>query len=289
MRTLKPFEYFEPSSIQEAIRTLSQLGPEAAVLAGGTDLLISMKKRQLSPKYIISINNIPDMDHILYSQEGGLKIGSLATHYSVANSVVVKDKFNLLSTACNKVGNPHIRYMGTLGGNICKAGPSQDTIPPLLVLDAKLKLIGLKGERSVPVDEFFIGPFQTVLQTAELLTEIHVPTPPAGSAGCYKWLTKVTTVNETLVGVAVLMVVDSTNALCKDIKIGLCSVGPTPFRAKRAEEALRGKALEIKVVERVAQAALEDTKARSRTDYRARMTGFLVKQAIDDIWHKLTD
>jgi len=138
----------------------------------------------------------------------------------------------------------------------------------------------------VLIDKFFIGAFQTVLDKAELLTEIQIPTSPPRSDGCYQWLTKITEADETLVGVAVLMTLD-TGSVCKDIKIGLCSVAPTPMRARQAEEMLRGKKLESKIIEQVAQVAAEETRPRSRADYRRQMTSVLVKRAVNEVWQKI--
>ena len=287
MSLLKQFEYFEPTSIEETLNILSKYSTEAKVLAGGTDLIPSIKRMKLTPHYVVYIKNITELDFIDYNQKDGLRIGALATHKSIATSSIVRDKFELLAVACNKVGTPHIRSMGTIGGNICTAGPSQDTIPALLVLDAKLKLVNLQGERIVPIDEFFIAPFETLLKTGELLTEIMIPSPTPQSAGSYQWFTKITEVDETLVGVAVQITADIANGLCKDIKIGLCSVAPTPMRAKRAEELLRGKRVEDKLVEQVAQVAADETRPRSRADYRRRMAGVLVKRAINETWQKI--
>jgi len=286
-RLLRPFEYREPQTVGEAVRMLSEYGAQAQVLAGGTDLLISMKKRQVSPEYMIYIKNIPDLNFINYSQEAGLGIGALATHSAIADSSIIKDMFDLLATACNKVGTPQVRNMATIGGNICKAGPSQDTPPVLLVLDAKLKLVSLGGERLVPVENFFIGPFKTVLRDAELLTEIQIPNPPPVSAGCYKWATKTVAVDETLVGVAVLMTLDSADGVCTDIKIALGSVAPTPMRARQAEEVLRGKRIDDRLIKQAARVAAGETRPRSRADYRRRMSRLLVSEAIAETWQKI--
>jgi carbon-monoxide dehydrogenase medium subunit len=177
--------------------------------------------------------------------------------------------------------------MATIGGNVCKAGPSQDTPPVLLVLDARLKLVTLSGDRVVPIDKFFLGPFKTVLQEAELLTEIQIPTPPPRSAGCYKWCTKAVTVDETLVGVAVLMSLDSPGGVCSDIKIALGSVAPTPIRARKAEEVFRGKKVNDRLIEQAAQVAAEETRPRSRADYRRRMSRVLVSEAITEAWQTI--
>ncbi len=286
-RVLPPFKYLEPRTIGETIQILSTYGAQAKVLAGGTDLVVSMRKRKVTPQYVVYIKNIPNLDCIEYSEADGLRIGPLATHKSIATSLIIRDKFEVLATACSKIGTPHTRTMGTIGGNICMAGPSQDTPPALLVLDAKLKLVSSEGERIVPIDGLFIAPFKTAIKETELLTEIQIPALPPRTAGSYQWATKRTVIDETLAGVAVLITLDSDDT-CKDIRIGLCSVAPTPMRAKRAEEILKGRKLEDKLIEEVAQAAMEETRPRSRADHRRRMTSILVKKAINEARQKIT-
>lgn len=287
MHALKLFEYLEPKTVKEAVQNLSEHGAKAKALAGGTDLVVSLRKRLLNPQYIVYIKSIPGLDYIKYNQGDGLRIGAMVTHESIAESPIIREKFGLLATACGEVGTPQVRNMGTIGGNICMAGPSQDTPPALLALDARLRLVGPSGERTVPIDEFFIAPFETILGQAEILTEIQIPSLPAASAGCYQWITKMSTVDETLVGVAVVMTAGSADGICKDIKIGLCSVAPTSIRARRAEELLRGSKIEDKLVEQVAQVAADETAPRSRADYRRKMTGILVKRAINETWRKI--
>ncbi len=283
---LPKFDYLAPKTVEEACLLLSKYKGSTKIIAGGTDLLVSMKKKNISPPYIVNIKGIPQLDYIHYSQESGLRIGALARLQSIAASPIIEDKFSLLGIACNKIGIPQVRNMGTIGGNICNGGPSQDSIPALLVLDAKLRLTSLQTERIVPIDKFFIGPFQTVLSETELLTEIEIPTPPPRSDGCYQWLTKITEIDETLVGVAVLMTLDSTGSVCKDIKIGLCSVAPTVIRARQAEETLRGQKIESKKIEQAAKVAAEEAKPRSRADYRRQMTRVLVKRAVTEAWQR---
>ncbi|GAH60073.1 unnamed protein product, partial [marine sediment metagenome] len=140
-RVLPPFKYLEPKTIEETIQILSTYGAQVKVLAGGTDLVVSMRKRKVTPQYVVYIKNIPNLDCIEYSEADGLRIGPLATHKSIATSPIIRDKFEVLATACSKIGTPHTRTTGTIGGNICMAGPSQDTPPALLVLDARLKLV----------------------------------------------------------------------------------------------------------------------------------------------------
>jgi len=286
---LPRFEYSAPRTVEEACSLLSQYKGKAVVLAGGTDVLVEMKKRHIGPEYLIGIKSIPELDYIRYEEEDGLKIGALVTIQSVADSDVVRERFGLLATACKKIGTPQVRNVATLAGNVCMAGPSQDTPPVLLALGAQLKLVSIRGQRVVAMDEFYTGPFQNVLEEGELLTEIRIPTLPARSAGCYLWITKATEVCETLAGVAVVMTGDSTGESCEDIKIGLCSVAPTPLRARRAEEILRGNKIEDKAIERAAQVAAEEVMPRSRAEYRKRMTSVLTRGAIREVWQAIRE
>jgi len=283
-RVLKPFKYFEPQTIGEAHQLLSKYGSEAKLLAGGTDVIVFMKKREIGPKYLVCINDIPGLDSIQYSEQNGLKIGPLVTHQSIADSPVINEKFGLLATACNKVGTPQVRNMGTIGGNVCMAGPSQDTIPPLLALGASLKLDGFHGLRTVPIEEFFVGPFKSVLKEDEILTGIEIPPLPSHSAGCYKWVTKISTVDETLAGAAVVLKKNESNGICEEIRIALTSVAHTPMRARKAEDVIRNHKVENGLIEQAAQIAAEETSPRSRADYRRRMTSVLVKEAINESW-----
>jgi len=279
-RRLPRFEYLAPSSVQEACSLLKTYRDKAKVLAGGTDLLINMRERKATPSYLIGLRNIPDLDYISYDDTNGLRIGALATFRAIAENSIVREKFGLLATACRKVGTPQIRNMGTIGGNICNAGPSQDTAPCLLALDANLKLVSADGDRLVPVKEFFSGPFKTVLGSDEILSEIEIANPPPRSGGCYHWLTKKTEVDETLVGVGVLVTLGGKDRVCTDIRIGLSSVAPIPMRARLAEEFLRGKAFDEGLVEEAATLAVSETRPRSRADYRQKMTAVLVRKAI---------
>lgn len=280
------FKYLEPKTIEEATHLLSKYGAKAKILAGGTDLIVSMNRNKIKPDYIIYLGHIPDLDYIKYSLKDGLRVGALATHRAISSSGIVKKKYPLLAMACGRIGTPHIRNMGTIGGNLCNAGPSADTPPALLVLDARLRLVSDQKERIIPIDQFFIAPFRTALGETELATEIQIPPLPTKSAGTYQWASKITTVDETLVGVAVLMVSGPAET-CRDIRIGLSSVAPIPMRARQAEEMLRGNKVTKELVKQTALVASGETKPRSRADYRRRMTMILVRDAINEVWQRI--
>ena len=285
-RLLKPFEYHEPTSASEAVALLFKYGGSAVVIAGGTDLLISMKKRQINPAHLISIAKIPELDFIERTSDGGFRIGPLATHAALAKSPLIREHLPMLATACNKVGTPQVRNMGTIGGNLCKAGPSQDTPPVLVALDSELRLLGPQGERVVPLNSFCTGPFCTIIRPDELVTEIMVPSLPPLSAGCYNFSTKVTVEDETLAGAAVVLVCKDENT-CLDLRIGLSSVSPVPIRARMAEEILRGQPIEAKRIDDVARTAAMEAEPRSRAQYRRHMISVLVRDAIIDLQKRI--
>jgi carbon-monoxide dehydrogenase medium subunit len=274
------FEYFQPSSIEEVCSLLYKYKEEAKVLAGGTDLLVKMKKKEVIPKVVISLKGIPILDKIEWDDGGGLRIGPLVTHAAIVNHPMIREKYNFLAETCFKIGTRQVRYMGTLVGNICNASPSSDAAAPLLVLEAKVKLLHLYGERTIPMEEFFIGPFQTILDPQEMVVEIQIPKPLPYSAGSYLYLHKASSVGETLVGAAVLLTMEPGEPICKEIRIALSSVAPTPIRAKAAERILRGKRLEEKRVREAAQVASDETQPRSRAWYRKEMSKVLVERSI---------
>ena len=288
LRKIKEFEYFEPSTLSEAISLLAQHRGKAKILAGGTDLLIQMKQRDLTPEYLIDIKNISELDYIKHNEDEGLKIGALVTHSSIVNSAIIKEKFDLLIEASLAVGSVQTRNRGTVAGNICNSSPSADTPPALIALDASFKLVSITGERIVKVEEFFRSPFKSVIKETELLAEIRIPNLPVHSGGSYLWLPKITAVDETLVGVGVLITVDDLiYKNCTMARIGLGSVAPTPIRAKMTEEFLKGKRVEDVIFRQAAEVAANETLPRSRAEYRREMVNIFVKRALDKALKKI--
>jgi carbon-monoxide dehydrogenase medium subunit len=281
------FEYFRPSSIEEGCSLLYKNKAEAKILAGGTDLFVKMKKKQIFPKVVISLNGIQKLNRIEWDDQQGLKIGPLVTHETLVNHPIVKEKFDFLSEACFKIGTRQVRNMGTLVGNLCNASPASDASAPLLVLETKLKLVHLHGERTIPLQHFFIGPFQTALEPQEIVIEVQIPKLAPYTAGSYQYLHKASSVGETLVGVAVLLTIDPKDFTCQEARISLSSVSSTPIRATAAEKALKGNKLETKMIREASQIASGETQPRSRLWYRQEMSRVLVERAILQVMEKI--
>lgn len=280
---LPRFEYLAAQTVAEACSLLSQYGKAAEIIAGGTDLLVKMKERELPPQYLVGLKGITDLDYIDYDEVDGLRIGALTSNDSIAGSVVIRERFGLLSEAAAKMGTPQIRNMGTIGGNLCNAAPSADTAPPLIALGAKVKLVSSKGERTILLEEFFTGPGETVLQIDELLTEIQVPKQIPGTRGVYLKLFPRGAVDIAAVGVAVLLILGEEGA-CSDAKIVLGAVAPTPMRATRAEAVIKGKQDKNEVIGEVAETASEEARpisdVRCSADYRREMVKVLTRRAL---------
>ena len=234
LKQLPEFEYIAPKDVKEVCSLLHQYQDRAKIIAGGTDLLINMKQRVMTPQIVIGLKNLSDLDRLSYGENQGLKLGTLVTHQSIVDSPIIRERFGGLWTACSKIGTPQIRSMGTLGGNLCNAAPSADSAPPLIALQAVVKIMGLNGERGLPLEEFFIGPGKTGLQNEEILVEIDVPCLAPRSGLVYVKLPARTAIDIAAVGVAVCITLDAKNETCHEARIVLGAVAPTPIRSRAA-------------------------------------------------------
>ena len=278
------FNYLEPRTIKEAVSLLITYEGMAKVIAGGTDLLNQIRLKMIKPDYGVDIGYIPGLDYIKYDSEGQLSIGALATIRSLEMSAELRRHHPVISQAASLIGSMAIRNVGTIGGNLCHASPSSETAPSLIGLGASVKLMGPDGERTVALEKFFTGPGQTVLQKGEFMVEIQVPPMPPNAKGVYLKHSLRGTVNPAIVGVAAIVATDSER--CKEIKLVLGAVAPTPIRAKKAEEILRGEEINDALIEKAAQAASDEsspiTDVRASADYRKEMVKVFTRYALRD-------
>jgi len=283
---MKDFEYLKAGTLDEAISLLAKHKGEAKVFSGGTDLLVEMKQKVITPRYLVDIKPLSDLDFIHYDEREGLKIGALTTMHTLETALVIKDKFTILAQAAHEIGSAQVRNRATIGGNLCHAAPSADTAPALIGLGARVKIRGSVGDRSIPLEEFFKGPGETVLQVDEILTEIQIPNCLPHTAGVYMKLGRIKAMDLALVGVAV--VVTPRNGVCSDIKIVLGAVAPTPIRAKEAEGMLRGKKIRDDVIEQAAQTASKEARpisdVRASAEYRREIVKVLTMRAFKQAW-----
>jgi aerobic carbon-monoxide dehydrogenase medium subunit len=285
------FTYLEADSLEEACTLLWKHPSGGKVLAGGTDLLVKMKHRRLVPTHVVNIKGIPGLDHIEYQPGEGLRVGALTTIESLKRSLVVRKRYPVLFQAAAYMATVAIRNRATLVGNICNGSPSAETAPALIVLDAKARIVGPHSERIVAVEDFFTGPGCTVLEPGEIVAEIQVPEPPAGSAGVYE-KHSLRRMDVAMVGVAALVVPGRGNGegvdVCGDIKIALSAVAPTPIRATEAEAVLCGATPTWDLVAAAARAAAQESRpvtdirgtADARRSIVERLTAQVLEQAL---------
>ena len=274
-------EILSPSSLQEALSLCAKYKEKAQVLAGGTDLVVQIKKNAVDPDILIGLEDVPELNFISL-EENGLNIGAMTTVSAIEQSEVIRSRFPILSSAASMLATPLVRKKATIGGNLCNASPSADLVPALLVLGASLKIRSAAGERIVKVEEFFKGPRQTVLAPGELLTRIVIPAPAGNTKGVYLKTRRTEGADLALVGVAVMTTMDQGKI--GEIKIGLGAVAPTPIRARETEKRLRGRAVDERSLDEICINATSEacciSDVRCTAGYRDRLIGVLLKRAI---------
>ncbi len=275
------FSYLRPTSIEEALEQYAQAEAGAAYLAGGTDLLLKYKKGQIDAGLIISLNGIPELDAIEDRGET-VSIGGRVTLSQLAESSLVAQTFPVLHDAVTHMASVQIRNVATMAGNIVNAAPSADTAPPLLVLGAKLVLQGLTGRRQVELSEFYTGPFETIIQPGEILTEFILPKPKAPASGGYAKLTRRAAMDLALLGVAVQLEFEADSVTCRQAAIGLGVAAPTPIRAPRAEAFLTGRKIDEAALAEAGRIASQEASPRHSVRcegwYRREMIKVYVKR-----------
>jgi len=279
-------DYFEPKTITEALSVLAKYGEHANVIAGGTDVMVDMKYKK-EPGCLVNIKKIPGLDTI---QENGasLQMGPLVTIRDIETSRLVRERLPLLWESCHQFASLQIRNTATIGGNICRASPSGETLAPLLALEAKAKLAFKDGEKTEAFSSFFQGPGKTSLGSKGLLTEIEIPYPPKGSHGVYLKHAVRGAMDIAMVGVAVLITADAGNSSLQDVRIALGAVAPTPIRATKTEALLRGRSLTAALVKEAATLAASEsspiTDQRSSAEYRGWIVEALTRRGLEQSW-----
>jgi len=284
------FDYLEPVIIEEAVSMLERYGDSAKVLAGGTDLVVHMKNRAIRPRYVISLGKISALDFI-ENDDAGLRIGPLVTMNRLANNKKVKLQYPIISQAAGLV-SVAVRNVATVGGNLCTASPSADTPPALIALGATARITGPAGERKVLLEDFFLGPGETVLGKSEIVTAVEIPPPSAHSGGIYlKYAIKGSS-DLAIIGVAVLVALNGNSRACEKARIVLGAVAPTPVRVRQAERILEGKQIGEKEIEESARTASAEAQPisdiRASAEYRKEMTYVFTRLAISEALELVT-
>lgn len=272
-------EYFAPAQLQEALRLLAERRGRITVLAGGTDLVPQFNNHKLQPHALLYIGKL-GLNYIV-PKNGGLAIGAATSLEDIATSGLVLEKAPILARTAAEMGNPGIRNVATIGGNLITASRAADIPLPLLALDAQLTLVSEHGERVIPIGQFFKRSHKTVRQDDELLTEIHIP--PASGQSAFVRLGRRKVFACGVLGAAVRVVLD--DGKCTDARIVAGSMAPTPVRCAGAEGILRGKPLTSELAVEAAAQAVGECKPiddeRASAWYRRRVMKTLIARAIN--------
>jgi len=266
--------------VADAVKLLGSLGPDAKLLAGGHSLLPMMKLRFATPSALIDLGRIPDLRGI--AQAGSeIRIGAMTTEHELLNSKLLADKVPLLVEGVAQIADPQVRYKGTIGGDICHGDPANDHPALALALDASFVLSGPKGERVVKAEGFFVGVYATLSQTDEILTQIRIPVPAAGSGWSYAKFKRKTGDFATAAAAVLLLM---KGGKVDRVSIALTNVGSTPIKAAQAEQHLVGKALDEAALGEAARLAMGSCSAtacqRGTPDYKTAMAGEMLRRAL---------
>jgi aerobic carbon-monoxide dehydrogenase medium subunit len=275
------FEYLRPKTVPEAVAMLQQHGDEAKILSGGQSLIPMMKLRLARPGFLIDINRIAGLSYV--KEEGGyLKIGGLTREAELEASPVVRSKYPILSDTAHVIADPQVRNMATVGGNLAHGDPANDHPATMVALGAQIVATGPKGERVIPIENFFVTLFTTALQHEEILTEIRIPVPPLRSGGAYFKLERKVGDFATA-AVAVQLTLDD-KGICQKVGIGLTNVGPTPVKAQKAEAFLLGKKPDEANINQAAQLAADEAEPspdlRGPVEYKKGLVKELTKRSL---------
>jgi CO/xanthine dehydrogenase FAD-binding subunit len=281
-------DYIAPLTLSDGCKLMDTYRKSAAVIAGGTDLLVRMRAGLVQPERLVDLRLL-ELNYIK-SEDGKIIIGACTTHAEIIDSEVIAEHLPALAAACAEIGGPPIRNRGTIGGNLANASPAADTAPPLLAYDAEVVLATETGKRTLPIADFFIGPGKTILEPGELLMEVHIPEPPPHTAAAFVKVGKRKAMAIAVVSVAVRITLAKDGRIA-GARIALGSVAPTPIRVISAEQTLRGNVLSEELIEKTAEEtrrmASPISDLRAPADYRSKMVGVYTRRALKAAWEML--
>ncbi|MCP4719029.1 MAG: xanthine dehydrogenase family protein subunit M [Desulfobacteraceae bacterium] len=260
---MKAFKYLSPETIDAAIFFYGEHGETSKYMAGGTDVIVKVKEGWMEPEVLISLKKIREMGHLMKNEATGeLSIGALVTHAILEKSLLIQKEYPILYDAVSNIGSLQVRNMGTIGGNLINAVPSADGAIPLIALDGVAQLVGPEGERSCPVKDLFLAPYQTILKPGEILKKIIIPPQAPHTGSAYIKFGRRAAMELPLIGIGVLLTLDTHGKICTKARICLGVAAPTPMRAYDAEDFLIGKTINEKILIEAGNMAADQSKVR---------------------------
>lgn len=281
---LPRFELEEPTTVKEVCYIL-QKNNSVKVIAGGTDLLVNMKKKVITADILISLDKLAQLDQLSFSNEKGLTLGAMSRIADIAASPVIKDHYPGLAVAAGKLGSPQIRNRATVGGNVCSARPAADMVGPLTAYGAVAIIATADGEREEPLEKLFKGPGQTTLKKGEFLIGFKIKTPFRNTGISYIKYGIRHAMEIAMVSVTSLVELDKGN--CQASRVVLGAVAPTFIRAPKTEAYLKGKTISKAVAEQAGEMASGEcspiTDIRASAEYRRQLVRVLTERSLLEI------
>jgi len=285
LRRLPRFEFVRPGSLDEVCALMASTDEgEAMLLAGGTDAILQMRRRERTPRCVIGLKSVPELAFVREDTDGGISIGAMTSLHDLLSAPVVRRHYGVVAEAAAQIGGRELRNVATVGGNIAGALPCADMPPSLIALDARLKLSSSAGARSLPLEEFYPALSQTAAARGELITEIRLPPPAAFTGGAYLKYHDRHSMDMTVVGVSAVVTLDEPRGTIRDVRLTLANSAPTVVRARGAEQALRGirpsKAALAEAAETASREASPRDSWRANRDYRLVLIRTLTRRAV---------
>jgi carbon-monoxide dehydrogenase medium subunit len=281
---LKEIEYAAPKTVDEAVKLMASAGQQARALAGGTDILVQLRVGRRTPDLLVDVKNIPELNQLSYDPGQGLTLGAATPCYRIYQNQTVASAYPGLIDAASLIGGIQIQGRASIGGNLCNAAPSGDSIPPVIVLGGVCTIAGPNGTRQVAAEEFCTGPGQNVLQPGEILVSISFPAPQAHSGASYLRFIPRNEMDIAIAGVGSSVVLDSSGQNFVTGRVALSAVAPTPLLVSQATEALAGKPVSDETIEAAAQAAMAAARPindmRGTVRQRVHLVGVLTRRTL---------
>ena len=284
-----PFDYYAPTSVDQALDHVAQLGYGAKLLAGGQSLIPTMNFRLAQPPALIDLNNIPELAYIRPCEDGGVLIGAMTRQSTVERDLLIAQRAPLVRAAMPFIAHPQIRTRGTFGGSIAHADPAAELPTVTVALGARYRVRSKKGERWIPAEEFFVGLFTTLLQPDELVVEIALPPISPRSGWSFQEVARQSGAFG-LVGVATLVTLDNKNR-CQQARMAFLSCGEKPMLAQRAAQALVGQAPTAEAIRAAAEVAAKDdidpsSDIHASADYRRHLVKVLAVRSLTEAFNR---
>jgi carbon-monoxide dehydrogenase medium subunit len=277
------FAVHEPTTLSEALTLLTQEGDGTAALAGGTDLLLRIRRRARKYRSVVNIKGVPGLDELVWHPSTGLSLGALTTFRAIETHDTIRSRFPALVEAARVVAGVQLRNLATVGGNLGNASPSADSAPPLVALGATVDIASAAGTRRVPVEKCLTGPGRTVLSPGELFTSIAIPVPAVRSGNAYARFSPRSAMDIGMASVAASVTLD-VDGRCTSCRIALGAVAPVPIRSGMAEGVLEGERLTAALIDEAAAlaaaAARPISDIRGSADYRRAIVRVLTRRVV---------